>query len=88
MKRQEVQNLRILPWGHQESTPFASPAPGAPQPQAIPGSPHGDNGGETGGQRQTPVVWPSPPPSQPPPLRPLDPETNEFDLGDIPPFQG
>lgn len=89
MRRQEAQNLKILPQGHQESTPFTFPASGTPQPQTTPASPHGDNGGETGDQRQPPVARPPSPPSpQPPPLRPLDPETNEFDLGDIPPFQG
>ena len=96
MKRQQVQNLKILPQGNQELPPLASPGegpsptPGVPEPQAPQEAhPPGDNG-EIGTQGETPpVALPSPPPSQqPPPLRPLDPETNEFDLGDIPPFQG
>lgn len=94
MKRQEVQNLKILHQGNQGSpllpSPGAnpSPVPMGPQPQAPQVNPPGDHG-DGGDQQETPVVLPSPPSSQqPPPLRPLDPETNEFDLGDIPPFQG
>ena len=91
MKRQEIQNLKILPQGNPGSPSTTSPgqqpfpAPGGRQP---PANPRGDSGGP-GVQRETPVVTPSLPPSpQPPPLQPLDPESNEFNLGDIPPFQG
>ena len=88
MKRQEVQNLKSLPQGNQGPPPLTTP--GEPQPQAPQANPRGTNGnGDAGSYRSPPVALPSPPPSQqPPPLRPLDPETNEFDLGDIPPFQG
>ena len=96
MKRQEVQNLKILPQGYQEPPSLTppgenpSPAPGRLEPRTPQANPPGGNG-DVGGRQQegTPVASPSPqPPQQPPPLRPLDPETNEFDLGDIPPFQG
>ena len=91
MKRQQVQNLRTLPQGNQEPPPLTtpgetpSPTPGGP-PQGAQANPPGGNG-DGGAQGETPVA-PPPPSQQPPPLRPLDPETNEFDLGDIPPFQG
>jgi len=96
MKRQEMQNLRTLPHGNQGSSPppptspgeNQPPAPVEPQPQdpqANP-NPRGTNGNPEF-QQEAPVVLPSTPPYPQPPLR-LDPETNEFDLGDIPPFQG
>ena len=87
MKRQEVQNLKSLPHGNQGPPPLT--IPDAPQPQAPQANPRGDNGDAGAPHRSPPVALPSPPPSQqPPPLQPLDPESGEFDLGDIPPFQG
>ena len=96
MKRQEMQNLRTLPHDNQGSSPppptspgeNQPPAPVEPQPQdpqANP-NPRGTNGNPEF-QQENPVVLPSTPPYPQPPLR-LDPETKEFDLGDIPPFQG
>ena len=96
MKRQEVQNLKTLPQGNQGPPPFVSPGetpspvvPVGPQPETPQANPGGNNG-DAAAPQVDPVALPSPPPpsQQPPPLRPLDPETNEFDLGDIPPFQG
>ena len=88
MKRQEVQNLKSLPQGNQGPPPLTPP--GEPQPQTPQADPSGGTNGnrDSGSRRRTPVELPAPPLQQPPPLRPLDPETNEFDLGDIQPFQG
>ena len=89
--RQEMQNLRLLPQGNQTPPPLTSsednpsPIPVEPEPQLPQANPFGDNG-DAGTQQEPPVVLP--PSQEPPLLTPLDPETNEFNLGDIPPFQG
>ena len=87
MKRQEVQNLRLPP--QSKPGPPLPTSPGENRFPAIGGEDSRQDSEEPDIQQEAPVVVPSPAPSQePPPLRPLDPETNEFDLGDIPPFQG
>ena len=94
MKRQEMQNLKILPQGNLEPPPLTAPgqdpsaAPLGSQPQDSQTNPNGDDG-DVGTPQGGAAGLPSLPPSQQlPPLRPLNPETNEFDLGEIPPFQG